>query len=63
VRAPVEGRIGEAASVAFTAGLKCRMHALGVRPNIWSDRACLDASLRLAHTLIEAGKLKGRRSS
>jgi ATP-binding cassette subfamily B protein len=45
-------------SVAFTAGLDCRMRALGVRPNIWSDRACLDASLRLGSTLIEAGKLK-----
>jgi ABC-type bacteriocin/lantibiotic exporter with double-glycine peptidase domain len=42
----------------FTAGLKWRLRALGAPVEIWDDRAHLDASLRLAHALAEAGKLK-----
>ena len=34
------------------------MRGLGVGPEIWTDRLHLDASLRLAHTLVAAGKLK-----
>lgn len=45
-------------SAAFTAGLECRMRAVGVEPGIWIDRAHLDASLRLAHALVQAGNLK-----
>jgi ABC-type bacteriocin/lantibiotic exporter with double-glycine peptidase domain len=45
----------------FTAGLKGRMRALGIDPHLWNesigDRAVLDASLRLARTLCDAGKL------
>jgi ABC-type bacteriocin/lantibiotic exporter with double-glycine peptidase domain len=45
----------------FTAGLQGRMRALGIDPHLWNestgDRAVLDASLRLARTLCDAGKL------
>ena len=52
----------------FTAGLDSRMRALGVEPHLWNertgdridinkDRAVLDAALRLARTLCDAGKL------
>jgi ABC-type bacteriocin/lantibiotic exporter with double-glycine peptidase domain len=41
----------------FTAGLEERMRALGVGPQLWTDRAHLDASLRLAHTLCDGGRL------
>lgn len=44
-------------SEGFTAGLGHRMRALGVKPDLWIGRAHLDASLRLAHTLVAAGKL------
>ncbi|HMC61528.1 MAG TPA: ATP-binding cassette domain-containing protein [Candidatus Solibacter sp.] len=43
---------------AFTAGLERRMRGLGVAPDLWADRAHLDAALRLGHALLEAGKLK-----
>ena len=45
-------------SEAFAAGLLHRMRDLGVEPHIWADRLHLDASLRLAQTLVRAGKLK-----
>jgi len=53
-------------SEAFTAGLEQRMRSLGIRSvrqepyprSAATDRAQLDASLRLAHTLLQAGKLK-----
>lgn len=45
-------------SEAFTAALLRRMRDLGVEQEIWTDRLHLDASLRLAHTLVRAGKLK-----
>jgi ABC-type bacteriocin/lantibiotic exporter with double-glycine peptidase domain len=45
-------------SQVFIAGLEARMRALGTEPRPWSDRAHLDAALRLALTLYEAGKLK-----
>src|SRR5450432_3876945 len=45
-------------SAAFTAGLEGRLRGLGVKLEIWEDRAHLDASLRLAHALLEAGKLR-----
>jgi ATP-binding cassette subfamily B protein len=45
----------------FTAGLRGRIRALGIEPHLWNesigDRAVLDASLRLARTLCDAGKL------
>ena len=45
----------------FTAGLEGRMRALSIEPHPWNerigDRAVLDASLRLARTLCDAGKL------
>jgi ABC-type bacteriocin/lantibiotic exporter with double-glycine peptidase domain len=51
----------------FTASLESRMRALGVEPHFWNDRmgnermgkdrAHLDAALRLAQTLCDAGKL------
>jgi ABC-type bacteriocin/lantibiotic exporter with double-glycine peptidase domain len=45
----------------FTAGLDSRMRALGIEPHLWNqrigNRAVLDASLRLARTLCDAGKL------
>ncbi len=52
----------------FTAGLDSRMRALGFEPHLWNertgdridinkDRAVLDAALRLARTLCDAGKL------
>ena len=49
-------------SDVFTAGLESRMRDLGVEPHLWKDRmgknrAHLDASLRLANTLCDAGKL------
>jgi ABC-type bacteriocin/lantibiotic exporter with double-glycine peptidase domain len=48
-------------SDVFAAGLENRMRALGVEPHLWNerigDRAVLDASLRLARTLCDAGKL------
>ena len=49
-------------SGVFTAGLESRMRALGVEPQMWNermskDRAVWDASLRLARTLCDAGKL------
>ncbi len=45
-------------SAAFTAGLQARMRALGVAPVIWPDRAHLDASLRVAQELVQAGSLR-----
>lgn len=45
-------------SAAFTAVLEQRMRAVGVAPSLWSDRALLDAGLRLAQNLIKAGTLK-----
>ncbi len=45
-------------SHVFIAGLEARMRALGTEPRPWADRAHLDAALRLALTLCEAGKLK-----
>lgn len=45
-------------SQEFTAGLEQRTRALGVKPVLWNDRALLDASLRSAHTLRQAGHLK-----
>jgi ATP-binding cassette subfamily B protein len=42
----------------FTAGLECRLRGLGVPVDFWIDRALQDASLRLAGTLVGAGKLK-----
>jgi len=45
-------------SETFTAGLLHRMRDLGLEPEIWTDRLHQDASLRLAHTLVSAGKLK-----
>lgn len=45
-------------SAAFTAVLRQRMRAVGVEPRLWEDRGCLDAALRLAKSLIEAGLLK-----
>jgi ABC-type bacteriocin/lantibiotic exporter with double-glycine peptidase domain len=49
-------------SDVFTAGLESRTRDLGVEPHLWKDRmgkdrAHLDASLRLANTLCDAGKL------
>ena len=49
-------------SDVFTAGLESRMRDLGGAPHLWKDRmgkdrAHLDASLRLANTLCDAGKL------
>jgi ABC-type bacteriocin/lantibiotic exporter with double-glycine peptidase domain len=48
-------------SDVFTAGLEGRMRTLGIEPHLWNqrigDRAVLDASLRLARTLCDAGKL------
>ncbi len=49
-------------SDVFTTGLESRMRALGVEPHLWNDRssedrAHWDASLRLAQTLCDAGKL------
>ncbi len=41
----------------FTAGLVRRMRELGVEPELAGDRARMDASLRLARTLVEAGAL------
>ncbi|MDZ4796716.1 MAG: ABC transporter ATP-binding protein [Bryobacteraceae bacterium] len=43
---------------AFTAGLARRTSSLGVKLALWTDRAHLDASLRLAHTLLQTGRLK-----
>ena len=34
------------------------MRSLGVKPALWADRAQLDASVRLAHTLLKTGNLK-----
>jgi ATP-binding cassette subfamily B protein len=45
-------------SGVFTAGLECRLRALGLTPELWGDRAHLDATLRLAHKLVAVGKLK-----
>ncbi len=50
-------------SDVFTSSLKSRMRALGVVPHqrhesIGEDSAALDASLRLAQTLCDAGKLR-----
>jgi ATP-binding cassette subfamily B protein len=45
-------------SAAFVAGLDTRMRALGVKLEIWIDRAHLDASLRLAGALVVTGRLK-----
>jgi ATP-binding cassette subfamily B protein len=45
-------------SEAFIAGLHERMRSLGVREDVWKDRAHQDASLRLAGALREARKLK-----
>lgn len=47
-------------SPSFTAGLEHRMRALGLKPEIGDDRARLDASIRLAQTLVDAGKLERR---
>jgi len=44
-------------SKAFTAGLEHRMASLGVKLALWTHRAHLDASLRLAHTLLQTGRL------
>jgi len=45
-------------SAAFTVVLQERMRAVGVEPRLWANRAHLDAALRLAKCLIEAGSLK-----
>jgi ATP-binding cassette subfamily B protein len=49
-------------SAAFTAGLEHRMRGLGVKWGSFGDErpdcALMDASLRLAHELLDAGKLK-----
>jgi ABC-type bacteriocin/lantibiotic exporter with double-glycine peptidase domain len=45
-------------SAAFSTGLVSRMRGLGIEPDLWIDRAHLDASLRIAHTLLDAGKLR-----
>jgi ABC-type bacteriocin/lantibiotic exporter with double-glycine peptidase domain len=50
-------------SASFTAGLDDRMHALGVTMDLWADRAHLDAALRLAHVLMNAGALKRGREA
>jgi ABC-type bacteriocin/lantibiotic exporter with double-glycine peptidase domain len=49
-------------SDVFIASLESRMRALGFEPHLWDgrmgkDRAHLDAALRLAQTLCDAGKL------
>jgi ATP-binding cassette subfamily B protein len=51
------------ASDVFVASLESRMRALGVEARLWKDRLGkvrphLDAALRLAQTLCDAGKLK-----
>lgn len=45
-------------SDVFMDGLRARMEALGIAPELWSNRSHLDASLRLAEALSEAGKLQ-----
>lgn len=45
-------------SEVFSAGLRERMRKLGVAQDLWTDRAHLDASLRLAGSLSEARRLK-----
>jgi ATP-binding cassette subfamily B protein len=45
-------------SEMFTAALAERMQALGVPVSLWPDRAHLDAALRLAGTLRQAGQLE-----
>src|SRR5437660_8053324 len=45
-------------SAAFTAVLQQRMRAVGVEPRLGANRVHLDAALRLAKNLIEAGLLK-----
>ena len=50
-------------SAAFTAGLHHRMRALSVSMPLWADRGHLDASLRLALVLVDAGALKRGRDA
>jgi ATP-binding cassette subfamily B protein len=47
-----------AQSPAFTAGLRRRMRDLGATGDLWSDRAHLDAALRLGGVLHDAGELR-----
>ena len=57
-RAPLAAWEEWSQSETFTAGLKQRMRSLGVKRALWADRAHLDASVRLAHTLLKTSNLK-----